>query len=90
MQRERTTGKAERARTHRRGDRRQSWYGTGASWHQADVGKASDVETAVTEIVDRHDGIDVLVNFAGILRGVTDTPGVLSTWVYTIVVDTSI
>jgi NAD(P)-dependent dehydrogenase (short-subunit alcohol dehydrogenase family) len=44
--------------------------GAAASVHEVDVADEADVEAGVAAAVDRHDGVDVLVNAAGIqLRG---------------------
>src|SRR2546430_13874258 len=41
------------------------------SWYQADVGQREQVQTAVAAIIEQWGQIDVLVNAAGIVRGVT-------------------
>src|SRR5258707_7857896 len=44
-------------------------------WIQADVSRRDDVERAVAAILARHGHVDVLVNAAGVARGVAaDTP----------------
>ena len=45
--------------------------GTNVSWQQADVSQRSQVATALTAVVERHGKIDVLVNNAGFVRGIT-------------------
>lgn len=45
--------------------------GDSASWHCADVADHRQVAAAVSEIIKRHSGIDVLVNCAGLLNSVT-------------------
>lgn len=45
--------------------------GTNVSWQQADVGQRSQVATALTAVVERHGKIDVLVNNASFVRGIT-------------------
>ena len=45
--------------------------GTNVSWQQADVSQRSQVATAVTAVVEKYGKIDVLVNNAGFVRGIT-------------------
>lgn len=45
--------------------------GTNVSWQQADVSQRSQVATALTAVVESHGKIDVLVNNAGFVRGIT-------------------
>lgn len=45
--------------------------GTNVSWQQADVSQRSQVATAVNAVVERYGKIDVLVNNAGFVRGIT-------------------
>jgi len=45
--------------------------GTNFSWQQADVSQRSQVATAVTAVIEMYGKIDVLVNNAGFVRGIT-------------------
>lgn len=45
--------------------------GTNVSWQQADVSQCSQVAAAVIAVVERYGKIDVLVNNAGFVRGIT-------------------
>ncbi len=68
------------ALTDRDADRLEANTVAGASTHVADLTDAEAVRTLVDTVVERHGGIDVLVNAAGILTEVPLVEMDLATW----------